>query len=74
MEIKEIALEIGNELIKTLDSRMPSIKADQIVKAQAERLLREIAGLKGSIKGEYSCIQFRVGGGQGNTDYKFVEE
>lgn len=66
-------LEIANELIKTLGN-MPSSEADSIVRAQAEKLLNEVAGIKGSIRGSFSCILFKNGEGKNSTSYKFVEE
>jgi len=74
MEVKEIALEIGNDLIKTLDSSMQPRQADSIVRACAERLIREIGGLKGSIKAKHGCILYKDGHGSYQSDYKFVEE
>ena len=70
---QEIALEIGNNLIKTLSS-MPSEKADRIVKEQAERLINELGGVKGKIKTSYSCILFKDGHSSGCPDAIFVEE
>lgn len=72
-DYKEIALEIGNDLIKTLGS-MPAHEADAIVKRSAERLIREIGGLKGFIKGGYGCILYKDGFSRGDTSYRFVEE
>lgn len=70
-------LEIANELIRTLStgSSMPSYKADEIVKQQAERLITQIVGIKGSVrKLGYGCIQFKDGASKGGADYKFIED
>jgi hypothetical protein len=75
---KLIVMEIANELIKTLGN-MPSGKADEIVRSCAERLLREVVGLKGSIRNlGYNCVLRKTPGnefgGSGEYNYKFVEE
>jgi len=70
---QEIALEIGNELIKTLSS-IPSDKADKIVKEQAERLINELGGVKGKIVSNYSCILLKNGGSIPCADTAFIEE
>lgn len=70
---QEIALEIGNELIKTLGS-MPAQEADRIVRAQTERLINELGGMKGRIKSSYGCIQFKDKPAVGSATHMFVEE
>lgn len=68
-----IICEIVNALIGTLGS-MPAKDADEVVKRQAERLMNEVAGIKGSVQGNWGCIVFRSGNSKGETTYRFVEE
>lgn len=75
---KLVVMEVANELIKTLGG-MPSTQADEIVRSCAERLLREVIGLKGSIRNlGYNCVVRKTPGygieGSGEFNFKFVEE
>ncbi len=75
---KLVVMEIANDLIKTLGD-MPTEKADKIVRSCAERLLREVVGLKGSIRNlGYNCVVRKTPGygveGSGYYNFKFVEE
>ena len=75
---KHEIMEIANDLNKTMGD-MPTKKANKIVRSCAERLLREVVGLKGSIRNlGYNCVVRKTPGygveGSGYYNFKFVEE
>lgn len=78
-DAQNIAMEVAGELIKTLGSNIASKEADQIVKTQAERLLKEIVGLNGKImkdKDYFICYKPMPGNEDGAHfyEYKFYEQ
>lgn len=70
MASKKTVKDMADRLISTLDSLMPSDKADAIVRDVAEELYRDLLGIEGSIVVDKSQATGYMHGGFGKNGKK----